>query len=271
MNPITKSLAEVFYRIPREILNVVFMDPYQQYKDLPSDIQERIRFLVVQQRVLVDCNLNGGVEVRISLEDVPCESVDGGYTTVFRIPKNKTNGRSISSALDVMYGNLNSSHMAGVYGGQSSSRSSPALQVASAVMDAQLRTSHTGSARVNLIGENVVMVQDTTILPQNLFLRCILENDENLSNLQVRSYPVFCKLVELAVKAYIYNTYVIKLDMGELRSGSQVGRFKEIVDGYADAEVQYEEYLAEKWGKVAFMNDATSHGRLISLLLGGSR
>jgi hypothetical protein len=269
MNPITKALDEVLFRIPREILNVVFINPYQQYRDMPSDLKERINFQVMTPRVLVDCNLVGGVEVRIPLDDVPSETVDGGYTTVFRIPKSKTNGRSISAAFDVTYGNLYNTQSG--YGAHSYGRTSPVLSATASVMEAQLRTPYVGSARVELVGENVVMIQDSIILPQNLYLRCSLENDSTLSNIRVRSYPVFSRLVELAVKSYIYNNYIIKLDMGELRGGVQVGRFKEIVDSYADAETMYQEHLTEKWAKVAFMNDQESMHRFTSMLIGGSR
>jgi hypothetical protein len=269
MNPITKALDEVMFRIPREILKVVFLEPYQQYRDLPADIKERIRFMVLQQRVLVDCNLVNGVETRIDLSDVPSETVDNGYTTVFQIPKSKTNGRSILSVFDVTFGNLY--HSQSGYGMYSNGRSSPALQMAATVMESQLRTPNIGTTRVELIGENVVMVQGSVILPQSLYLRCSLENDENLSNIQARSYLVFARLVELAVKAYIYNSYIIQLDMGELRGGVQVGKFKEIVEGYSDAETMYQEHLNEVWAKVAFMNDQESMHRFISLLSGGSR
>lgn len=269
MNPISKALTEVMFRIPREILKVVFLEPYQQYRDLPSDIQERIRYLVLQQRVLVDCNLVSGVETKIDLSDLPSEVVDDGYTTVFRIPKTKTNGRSILSVFDVTYGDLYNTQSG--YGVYSYTRTSPALQLANAAMEAHIRTPYVGTARVELIGENVVMVQDSIILPQNLYLRCSLENEENLSNIHARSYLVFAKLVELAVKAYIYNSYAIKLDMGELRAGVQVGKFKEIVEGYSDAETMYQEHLNEKWAKVAFMNDPESMRRFMSLMIGGNR
>jgi hypothetical protein len=248
---------------------VVFIDPYQKYRDLPSDIKERIRFLVLQQRVLVDCNLIGGVEVPIQLDDVPYETVDGGYTSVFRIPKTKTNGRTITSVLDVTYGRLQ--HTQGGYGASMAGRGSPVLSAAASVMEAQLRTSHMGTARVSLIGENVVMVQDSVLLPFSMYVRCVLSNDPNLNNIQARSYLVFSKLVELAVKSYIYNNYTIQLDMGQLRGGVNVGRFKEIVDSYADAEQMYQEHLNEKWGKVAFMNDQESMQRFVSLLTGGPR
>jgi hypothetical protein len=269
MNPITKALDEMMFRIPREILKVVFLEPYQQYRDLPSDIKERIRCLVLQPRVLVDCNLVSGVETRIDLSGLPSETVDDGYTTVFRIPKSMTDGRSILSVFDVTYGDLYNTQSG--YGVYSYSRTSPALQLANAAMEAQIRTPHVGTTKVELIGENVVMVQDSIILPNNLYLRCSLENEENLSNIQARSYLVFARLVELAVKAYIYNSYVIKLDIGELRAGVQVGKIKEIIDSYADAEQMYQEHLAEKWAKVAFMNDPESMRRYMSLMIGGNR
>jgi hypothetical protein len=270
MNPITKALDEVMFRIPREILKVVFQEPYQQFRDLPSDIKERIRFMVLAPRVLVDCNLVNGVETRIDLSDVPRETVENGYVTVFQIPKTKTNGRAILSVFDVTYGYL--ANLQSGYGGNyGTGRGSPALSMASQVMEAQLRTGNIGTARVELIGENVVMVQDAMILPQNMYLRCSLENDENLSNIQARSYLAFARLVELAVKSFIYNSYIIQLDMGELRGGVQVGKFKEIVEGYSDAEMMYREYLDETWAKVAFMNDPESMTRYISLISGIGR
>lgn len=269
MNPITKALDEVFFRIPREILNVVFVEPYKNYRDIPADAKDKINHLVLRQRVLVDCNLVGGVEVRIPLDTVPAENVDGGYTTIYRVPKTMTNGRSISAVLDVTYGSLYQN--LGGYGTNTLATASPAMQLGAAVMNAQLRTPYVGTGRVELIGENVVMVQDSIILPANLFVRCVLENDDTMSNIQVRSYHVFAKLVELAVKSFIYTNYVIRLDMGELRGGLQIGRFKEIVDGYADAETMYQEYLNEKWRKTAFMNDKESMQRFVALLVGGTR
>jgi hypothetical protein len=157
------------------------------------------------------------------------------------------------------------------YGAVAGAQSSTMLHVGAAVMDAMGHIPVTSTARVQLIGENVVMVRDTAILPANIYLRCVMANDENFSHLQMKSYRNFADLVVLAVKAYVYNEYVIRMDMAELYGGQQLGRFKEVVDQYADAEELYQTYLTEKWQKVAFMNDQESHTRFLRTIIGGQR
>lgn len=269
MNPITKALDEIMFRIPRAVLEKVFVQRFKSYRDVPKDIKERIRFEVIEQRVLVDTDLVGGNEVRIPLDSCPKETSDDGYTNIYRIPKKLTDGRRITSVLDVTYGNIYPNTPG--YGMHAYSRSGQALQVASTVMEANLRSPYTGSARARPLGENVVMVQDSQVIPQNMWIRVLLGHDENLSTIKARSYPIFSKLVELAVKSFIYNEYVVDLDVGELRGGQQVGKIKEIIDGYADAETSYQEYLTEKWAKVVFMNDDESNQRFTNLLIGGIR
>jgi hypothetical protein len=92
-----------------------------------------------------------------------------------------------------------------------------------------------------------------------------------MSHIQPRSYKAFCKLVEYAVKAFIYNEYIIEVDMGELRGGHNLGKFKDIIEGYSDAEELYSTYLTEKWQKIAFQNDRESLTRFLKLTVGGPR
>ena len=129
----------------------------------------------------------------------------------------------------------------------------------------------TSTARVQLIGENVVMVRDTVLLPANIYLRCIIANDENMSHLQLKSYRDFANLGVLAVKAFIYNDYVIKMDLGELSGGQVIGRFKEIIDTYSESEELYQTYITEKWQKISFQQDHEQMGRFLKLLIGGCR
>lgn len=270
MNPISKAVDEVSRRIPKQILDKVFVAPSKDWRQAPvNNVAEQIKEKVIYPRVITDCNLVGGAHVRIRLDDVPYDVAENDYTHIYRIPKDKTNGRTITSVLDVAYGTQYQaqSHRGGI----GMSRGGAAVMMASAVMEAQLRPSHTNTARVTLVGENTVMVQDTVMLAANLYLRCIIAHDENMSHLQARNYRPFARLVELAVKAHIYNEYVILMDMGELHGGAQLGRFKEIIDGYADAETMYQEYLTEKWQKIDFMNSPENLQRFIQLLVGGVR
>lgn len=270
---LSKALDEISFRIPKPILDAVFIQRENNYRNTPVSIDEMLLVKVIRPRVLVDCNLVGGTEVSIALSNVPTTrsedyTVAAPYTTVYRIPKSMTQGRSITSVLNIMFSN---SPMASTYGGMGGNQNSTMMNAGSAVMDAMGSIPMTSTANIQLIGENVVMVRDNVLLPVNIYLRCVLANDENMSHLQLKSYRAFADLAVLAVKAYIYNSYIIQMDLGELHGGQQLGRFKEIIDNYADAEELYGVYITEKWQKISFMNDRESMTRFMKLLTGGHR
>jgi hypothetical protein len=267
MNPITKALADIKFRIPPEILHTVFVQRVERWRDTPKSIDDQIMNLVMRPRVLIDCNLVGGTEIWICLDGL-CESGGSIYESVYRIPKKMTNGRTIMSVLNVSFADPSRVSAAGI---AANGQNNMMLQAGQAVMDAMGMIPQTSTARLELIGENVVLVRDVMTMPANAYLRCTVANDENLNNIQLRSYLAFVKLVEYAVKSYIYNTYIVQLDMGELRGGQTLGKIKEIVESYADAEELYETYLREKWRKVAFMNDQESFNRYLRLMIGGNR
>lgn len=267
MNPIVKALDDVKFRIPRQILNAVFVKPSGNWRQMMPNLDEQIMLSVIRPRVLIDCNLVGGVEVYIPLESIPRERVND-YTSVYKIAKQHTQGRSILSALNITFSDPTK---ASSYGLSAMHDSNHMLRTGQAMMDAMGTIPVTSTASVQLIGENIVMVRDTIVLPANIFLRCILANDENMNHIQPRSYPFFSKLVEYAVKAFIYNEYIIQLDMGELSGGQSLGVFKEIITGYADANELYETYLRETWQAVAFCNDRETYTRFLRMLIGGNR
>jgi hypothetical protein len=267
LSALSKATDECKFRIPRTILDVVFIRRTQNWKDLPVSIDEMILRNVIRPRVMIDCNLLGGTEAFINLEGVQYTRTDD-YTSVYRIPKTLTQGRSIIVVKNITFTDPTKISSYGIAAG---TQNTTMLQTGSAVMDAHGSIPVTSTARVQLIGENVVMVRDTVVLPANIYLRCILENDETLSHLQLASYRHFSELCVLAVKAYIYNEYVIEMDVGELLGGMQLGRFKEIVDTYAEADELYRTYLVEKWQKVAVMQDTEQFTRLLRLMIGGSR
>lgn len=267
MLALAKLLDEVKYRIPRAILDIVFVPRNIRWRQVPPSMDEQIMALVIRPRVLVDCNLVGGTEAFISLNNAHAERADYN-TTIYRIPKTLTNGRSINSVLNITFSDPNRMSSFGVAAQQ---QSTTMLQLGSGVMDTHSAIPITSSARVQLIGENVVMVRDSVIIPPNSYLRCILANDENMSHIQTRSYPHFSNLGVLAVKAYIYNEYIIQLDVGQLLGGMSIGKFKEIIDSYADSEELYQLYLKEKWTKVAYMNDLTTNERFLRTIISGNR
>lgn len=276
---ISKAVQEIKYRIPHEVLQRVFLEPVNGWRPVISmTLESQIENLVIRPRVLVDLNLVSGQEVMVPLAGLEMPQPQP-YQTVIHVPKSRTNGRRINSVRNVSFFNM--SAMGGIYGatagfnggltGLNLEDSTTAVAVTAGLMASYDKIPQTSTAKVSLIAENTVLVNDAMIIPSSSFLRCILENDENLSSLPLRSYMAFCQLVEYAVKAFIHNRMVVAMGERELFYGQELGRFKEIVDSYADANQNYLDYLREKMQAIMLMSDEASYSRLIKMVVGGYR
>lgn len=262
--PLQKAVDEIKASIPRQILEQVFVERNQYLRGLPISLDETIINKVLRPRVLVDCNLVGGTEVLIPLYNLqPFKTSDNEY--VYRIPKERTQNRSINSVLSISFSNsyrfVNKNHVGLL-------QATGAAGIASKVVNAASSIPLVSTDRVQLIGENTVLFYSPEFINTDIVLRAILAHDENMAHLQLRSYLPFSALCVLAVKAYIYNELVITMDMGQLSGGQSLGRFKEIVDGYADSNELYATYLREKWTKISLMNDKESFSRFKKTLFG---
>lgn len=265
MGAIQKAIQEVKFAIPEEILNEIFLKREFGRTPLPVSLDTMIREKVIDARVMVDCNLLGGTQVELPLASVQPMQVDN-YKTIYQIPMSLTQNRVISKVLSLTMANstmLNSSYM-GVEG------YSQILEAAKGMMASQAGIPIVSTAYIRLIAENTVLVSDYMSLPRTAFLRCFLENDNEYSQLNPMTYPHFSQLVELAVKAYIYNKGRIQVGMGQLVGGMELGVFRETIDGYSDANEMYKTYIKEVWTKVMIMDDPRSKERMLRMAVGGN-
>lgn len=267
MNVLRKALDDIKFVIPRPILNTVFVDRKSKWNVNVPSLDEQILNSIIRPRVLVDCNLVGGHEITVPLTNLVPEEAESN-SLVYRIPKEMTQNRSIVSVLNITYIDMNA-----VAGSMTMSSCGVTAEqsTATALLDSVAPLPLVSSGRVSLIGENVVLLRDNVRPPGNAYLRCIIGHDEAMSHLSPRSYRPFCKLVEYAVKSFIYNEYIVELDMGELRGGHNLGKFKDVIEGYADAEELYDTYFRERWQKISFQNDRESMTRFVKLMVGGPR
>lgn len=263
MNPIQKAIADVKFKIPHDVLTAAFIQREFGQRASVVNIDAVIRDVIIEKKVRPDCNLVGGTQVEVYLGDLRPEYLDP-YTVIYRIPKEKTQNRSITRVLSVSMGSIN--HIGtSTYGAPGYSSM---LSAAEGVMASFEPIPVVSTANISLIAENTIMVQDTLTFPVNSFLRCYVENDEYFSQLRSTTYIKFSRLVELAVKAYIYNKLTIPIGQAQLVGGQELGRFREIVDSYSDAMEQYDTYLQETWAKTAIMDDTRSRERHLRLLVG---
>jgi hypothetical protein len=276
MNAIEKAIYDVTHsRIPKALLEKTFIGAAISWREVAVvNLDEQIRSLVIVPRVLVDCDLVGGEQAVINLDGLSFFKPDD-YQTVIKVPMSRTNQRTIMSALHVSF--LSQSVAAYMQGmnvsgtGYNSNENSATMNTAAGVISALDKIPVVSTAKVALVAENTILIRDIITMYPNCYLRCILANDSELANINHRSYPAFTKLVEYAVKAYIYNKLIIEIGEDELRGGQALGVFKTILDSYADAEQNYQDYLKTVWTKTAVANDQMTYERLIKVSVGGYR
>lgn len=272
MNPILYALNHLRHTIPHDILHLAFsprsaVNPTVRWgstNDFTS-LDHQIRDRIIEGRVNMDCDLVGGTQVAIDLRGIAYEQVDG-RSRVFRIPYDLSAGRRIVAVQTLNYLNF---HGTPSYNhGQGSQQLQAAMDMYHAVANMPI----VSTANCQLIGDNVVLVQDNVRhLSDQLGMTCLVENDSEMSNLNPGAYMHYAKLVELATKAYIYTQLSIRIDEGVLHSGMNLGRIRDFVDGYSDANEMYQEYYMSTWRRVSFTSDRVRMHSFVRSMLGRGR
>lgn len=264
MTPISKALDEIKRTIPRDVLRIAFTDQMRDWRRAPSSLDDDIMSSVIRPRVLVDANIVGGVQDTISLQGIPATLVDD-FTMMYEIPMRATNNRQIISVKSVGYLPITGSYNG--YGpGVGLAGPSGVVDMTSAgqrLGDSMSSISPNSEAACDLIGPNTVVIRNFRRMTPAFTLTCMLSNDENLNNINPRSYHAFSKLCVLAVKSHIYNTLLIQIDKAYLSGGQELGAVSRYIENLSDIEEQYQTYLRETWQPIAMMNDTFSYRRLL--------
>ncbi len=268
MNVLSYSSKRIRHSIPPEILRLAFAprryNPArgERYRDNAGgvSIDSTIMNQVIVGRVAMDVNLCSGEMVNIPLRGLAWERGNPNEW-IFRIPDELTGGRLITQVYNVTYNS----------GYHSPSRSpsmngsSVQLDMASAVMASFSPIPDTNAPYVRIIGHNTILIEDAKGRYNQGVLTCQLTHEPNFGNIQPVYYNKFGEMCVLATKAEIYNQLVIDLDEGQLKAGMSLGRVREIVDSYADAEQMYQDFLRDKWRVSSVMNDKPHYHRLIRI------
>lgn len=275
MSAVDNAIADILFEIPLEILKAAFLGDRQLYSTTGtrqvynSSLNDVIRNKIFDAKVLKDCDLFGGEEVIIPLYDTEYWKPDN-YTTVFRVGQEKTRGLRITEILSVMYGYpdaLYGSPGTGI-GSYTGSVNQNSHTSAIGMMTTTMLQSYAPAVEIQLVncelvGFNTIAIYETQIVTNQLTLRCRLSNDAELNNIKNNSWPQFSQLARYACKAYIYKELRIKLDQGQIQGGVELGAFREIIQEYSDAAQNYEDFLRERWQRVAAYNNRLGRYRAI--------
>lgn len=271
---LTVALDRVGFEIPDEVLRYTFSptryDPSKQglVRDYSTGISTNtvIRRQVIDARVMVDINLCSGVEIFVPLDQAKKEFVDN-WTYTYYIPKALTQGRSITVPYGLCFGQGNNLGVTGTF----NEERSQVLEAVSGMMQSNEAWTQVQTAYCTLVADNVVEVTNMNRVPGISYLRCLVSHEPNLANIPLHYVDKLTELVILAVKAYIYTKAIIPLDEGAIRGGASLGRIREVVDSYSDANQMYKEYLRDNWRKAGVMSNKEQHRRLLRYTVGSRR
>ena len=231
--------------IPQELLEYTFQPEYR-LGTIPTSMDYMIRSEVIEGWLLRDCNLLGGTEVTIPLAGATLRTTDHG--SILQIPMSATGNKLITSVLSISQAttaySTNSNSMSNVH--------APGMQ--------------TISARLQLTGPNTIYVEGTIPVTQ-MYLRCVLANDKDFSNIPARAMTLLADLGVLACKSYIYTNRIIRVESAAIVSGVSIGKYADIIDGYSDSIEIYKEMRSIKWRKSLILQDPTSRNRYLRSLI----
>lgn len=263
MNPITKALDDIRFRIPPQILNQVFITQDMRSCGSIVSMETRIRDQVLEPRVFIDLDIFGGTEAFIPLNPPVEANYTDPYTVIYRIPDEITQNRRIAQVYSVHFGILGYQNAGMALHYTESSMGSEMRRV----LDSAMRVPPAATSYVNLIAHNVIMVRYVALPYMSAFMRVRLGNDNALSQIRSPAIPAFSELCTLAVKAYIYNQMIITMDQGQLSGGQSLGTFKEIIMEWRDSNETYDERL-RRWKKISVLNDPEANRRHLRTIVG---
>lgn len=277
MNAINYALTQIRRHIPEEILVAatnIDIPPESRYI---TSVDEKIVTNIIRGIVLLDSNVINGIEMIVSLDGINIK-LDNYYNGVFELPMERTNGRLLISVLGVgsvsmtgangYLGGMPQLPNTGSHGGGCCFTPTYQSNQANRIYNSFKGTFSDYNPNVTLIGPNVILVGGMRFFSGNsLAARVIVENDNNLNNINPKSYRYFAEACVNAAKMYIYNKLIISTDRGYLDSGQELGKFQGLIESYDSAAEDYHTFMTEVFGKVLYLNDPMRKNRFIHQML----
>lgn len=267
------AISRIKRAIPKALLQEAFLpqryDPGRKTRSygnvLAQSLDDQIKSKVITGWIAPDLDNFAGVEDTIPLSLGTRETYDS-WNVIYKFDSRALGNRTINKVHEVLYG-MESGYGAGNYG-PISPQGSKMNHVMRDITRASTGAPTTGTAYVELIGPNIVLINDSNALSSWAYLRCTLSFDDTFSEIKPIYRSDFAQVAVLAAKAFIYNTLVIDVDEGVIRSGKALGRFREILDSYSDSLEVYDDLMNTKMRKIMIMNDTEQYRKVMKLALG---
>lgn len=271
-NVIEACIRRIYHNIPAEVLNLAFRP--EKHETMDHCIHEK----VIHDRVLFDSNLVGGRAKQIVLKsswieiaDTPAPFIYGSSQTycIYRIPAADRENRMLSSVIELRYPYTLYDGMQMANMGMNPNTGNTAGGLACQALEGQT-WAHAIPLPTPLLlsGHQVKLIPATLSQMQDMdwILTCRLNYDAEFTNMNNQAILPLVELVLCAVKAYIFNELVLKIDNAYVVGGQAMGRLKEIVDSYSDQNERYLELLRSFNGASTVLDPEIRRRRIRDML-----
>lgn len=266
MSAIDFAVADIFEEIPEEILIETLNLGESRTSKYATSLEFKLINKVIKSIVLRDTKILNGVERVVSLAGLKGEFDDYNCVT-YHIPPDRVDDREIIAVRSVApvplmlsdNGNGVMPNLGTSFGGEGRRCDRPSMlqRAANKVKRSNDLTNVQLNVITNIVGYNTVEIQGMRYFNNmNLGIRCLIAYDDKLSTLQPPSFIHFANMCVMATKAYIYKELIVKMGIGKLDFGEELGVFTSIVEGYADQREAYKEFRNDAWKRVMKHNDA---------------
>lgn len=277
MSVIDKLIFEIKQEIPKPVLEVAFLKRMGRNHKYAGDLDWEIRSKVIDARIAKDLGIMGSETINVPLSHAEIQFLENqDYRTVVRIPKSLTKGRPIAEVVAFNYwfntvaADLNNGWQTSSYNIQSCGNS-PLMGAAQQILRAASPAPINGTANVELIGENVIVINDYMGKLQQGSMTVRLGQDPELSSWDGVAVFQLSQFTIEACKAWIYANTFIDLDSGYLYGGAELGRIQGIIEGYSDANKNYMDMRVDMQAVNFTQDKARNQTFLRGLIAGQSR
>lgn len=246
ISAIDTALRRIKLAIPRFVLEASF-------PDANSNVEIQIRSEVIEDVVINDCNIGGGITKKISLDNDWLEPLEDTDSAVYRVPAEYRDNREIVGVSRIVY-DPERYGMRGLYynvmgnGSQMASTCQNMFSILRASSDmVDSKTGYNGGQTfvpdVKVMQGDLVFITPEPIFPGNWLLVARLAHNTEMDGLGEDAVDDFANLCIIATKMFCYNLLISELDSNMKESGMDIPAVRDVVSNWSD---MYEEYIEVK-------------------------
>lgn len=260
-NPIDYALNRLTMRMPRAILDLAFFPAEEHETKDATNLNQRIRQQLIDPIVMTDVNNAGGKAIELDVQQ-SWMTMLSPVVTVVSIPKNITQNRRITSALNASFGvNMINNAVVGI-----ANQGNMQLTAANRVFNSSKPAPYVGTPDITVIGANTLEIRNFVSIPVRIRALIRIEYTTDFTELRNFYWKDFGELVELAVQAYCYNNMLALMDRALLQGGVEMGRISSKIEEWSDSQKTYDDYLRERWNRILILNDPILSKRNVKMI-----